>query len=77
LTTSPAVDKDFMCDEELDIKPIDKKTVLFEKKLSEKKLPLVQMQQTSNQVNAISQPASLMSQQRYVKKVEKGDKKTM
>ena len=83
MTTSPAVDKDFMCDEELDIKPTDKKAVLYEKKLSEKKLPLVQMPQTSSQVNTIgqgamiSQPASLMSQQRYVKKVEKGDKKTM
>lgn len=45
MTTSPAVDKDFLCEEELDIRPMDKKQTLYERKLSEKKLSLTHLSQ--------------------------------
>ena len=84
MTTSPTVDKDFMCDEELDIKPADKKTVLYEKKLTEKKLPtMLQLPQASQLTNTVAQgpmishPTTLMPQQRYVKKPEKPDRKML
>lgn len=76
MTTSPTVDKDFMCDEELDIKPIEKKPLIYDKKTTDKKLTtMVQMPQTLTQNTntvaqgpMISQPTTLMPQQRYAKK---------
>jgi hypothetical protein len=76
MTTSPTVDKDFMCDEELDIKPIEKKPLIYDKKTTDKKLTtIIQMPQVSIQNTntvaqgpIVSQPTTLMPQQRYVKK---------
>lgn len=78
------VDTDFLCDEELDIKPIEKKPLLYEKKLSEKKLSIPQISHhtqipsqnpsnTQTQVPSM-QPTALTSQWVYAKKV---DRKTM
>ena len=53
MATSP-VDKDFICDEELQIRPIDKKLSLYEQKLSEKKLSIPQLGQL-NQINVVNQ----------------------
>lgn len=85
MTTSPTVDKDFLCDEELEIKPVDKKPLIYDKKINEKKLNTMhQIPQTSTQVTntvaqgpMISQPATLMPQQRYGKKPEKIDRKIL
>lgn len=77
MNTSPSVDKDFMCEEELDIKPIEKKPLIYEKKLSEKKLSMPsQPAQISQNLSStiLTQPATLMTQQRLTKKT---DKKTL
>ncbi len=85
MATSPTttVDAEFLCQEELDIKPLDKKPLIYEKKLSQKKLPIPQIQHhcqgsaqivvnTQNQVSSmLNQPTSLPLQQRYAKKLDK------
>ena len=81
LATSPAVEKEFMCDEELDIKPIEKKPTMYDKKLSEKKLsiPLISQNPQVNQQISTTNPTqmsanpsnALINQQRYVKKIDR------
>lgn len=78
-----AVDPEFLCDEELDMKPIEKKPLLYEKKLSEKKLSIPQLPHhtqmpvqnpTTTQTQApiiLTQQTTINSQRGYTKKIDK------
>ena len=74
MNTSPTVDKEFLCDEELDIKPIQKKPSLYEKKLSEKNLSVPQITQNIPQTQNFMMPNpsnALINGQKYVKKMDR------